>query len=109
MVDPVVLLGGAAVSAVIGFGWLALAMDTHWEQVHGDLAPAPGGARALRVAGALALAVSLVLCLGADHPSMAALVWLMLLAGSAAAIAATLSWQPRWLRPLWFRRGGDGR
>jgi len=109
MVDPIVLLGGAAVSAVIGFGWLALAMDTHWEQVHGEASPTPAAVRALRVAGALALAVSLVLCLSADHPSMAALVWLMLLAGSAAAIAATLSWQPRWLRLLRLRRGGDGR
>jgi hypothetical protein len=104
MVEPTWLLTGAAVSAVLGFGWLALAMDTHWEQVHGDGAPPPSLARALRVAGALALAASLGLCLGADHPTMAVLVWLMLLAGGAVAIAATLSWRPRWLRGLWPRR-----
>ena len=54
-------------------------------------------------AGVLALALSLGLCLQADHPSMAALVWLMLLAGAAAAIAAMLSWRPRWLKALWPR------
>jgi|APAra7269096714_1048519.scaffolds.fasta_scaffold02755_13 hypothetical protein len=101
MAEPVVLLSAAAVNAVLGFGWLALAMDTHWEQVYGEAAPKAATARNLRVAGALALALSLGLCLRADHPSMAALVWLMLLAGAAATIAATLSWRPRWLRPLW--------
>jgi hypothetical protein len=104
MAEPVVLLTGAAVTAVLGFGWLALAMDTHWEQVHGDETPPASAVKALRVAGALALALSLGLCLGSDHPSMAALVWLMLLAGAAAAIAATLSWRPRWLKALWPRR-----
>ena len=103
MAEPTLLLTGAAVSAVLGFGWLALAMDTHWEQVHGDAAPPPSLARSLRLAGALALAASLGLCLAADHPTMAVLVWLMLLAGSAMAIAATLSWRPQWLRPLWPR------
>nr|WP_297530445.1 DUF3325 domain-containing protein [uncultured Roseateles sp.] len=103
MAEPVVLLSAAAVNAVLGFGWLALAMDTHWEQVHGEEAPKAATARNLRAAGVLALALSLGLCLQADHPSMAALVWLMLLAGSAAAIAATLSWRPRWLKVLWPR------
>jgi hypothetical protein len=32
---------------------------------------------------------------------MAVLVWFMLLAGSAVAIAMTLSAQPQWLRWLW--------
>jgi len=36
----------------------------------------------------------------ADRPSMAALVWIMLMAGSAVAVALTLSWRPRWLRAL---------
>lgn len=103
MAEPMILLTGAAVTALLGMGWLALAMDPHWEQVHGDDAPPPAAARALRVSGALALAASLGLCLGADHPSMAALVWLMLLAGAAAAIAATLSWRPHWLRRCWPR------
>ncbi|WP_377155528.1 DUF3325 domain-containing protein [Roseateles sp. UC29_93] len=103
MAEPVVLLSAAAVNAVLGFGWLALAMDTHWEQVHGEAAPTAATVRNLRAAGVLALALSLGLCLQADHPSMAALVWLMLLAGSAAAIAATLSWRPRWLKALWPR------
>ena len=101
MAEPVVLLGAAAANAVLGFGWLALAMDIHWEQVHGETAPKTATVRNLRAAGVLALALSLGLCLKADHPSMAVLVWLMLLAGAASAIAATLSWRPRWLKGLW--------
>ena len=101
MAEPVVLLTGAAVTAVLGLGWLALAMDVHWEQVHGDEAPSVAAAKALRIAGAFALALSLGPCLGAEHPSMAVLVWLMLLAGAAAAVAATLSWRPHWLRWAW--------
>ncbi len=101
MAEPVTLLFGAALTAVAGFGWLALAMDPHWEQVHGEPAAPASVARCLRLAGALALAASLGLCLAADHPSMAVLVWVMLMAGAAATIAATLSWRPQWLRALW--------
>lgn len=97
MVD-VLLLTAAAVAALAGFGWLALGMDVHWAQVHGA---APYSALPLRVGGAAALALSLGLCLGVDHPTMAVLVWLMLLAGAAVAIAMTLSSRPQWLRRLW--------
>jgi hypothetical protein len=99
MVEPY-LLGGAAAATFIGFAWLALAMPTHWEQVHPKRHARPSS-RGLRCAGSAALAVSLGLCLAADHPSMAALVWLMLLAGSAATVAMTLSARPHWLRRFW--------
>lgn len=36
MGDPTILLSAAAVLALVGFGWLALAMETHWEQAHGS-------------------------------------------------------------------------
>jgi hypothetical protein len=101
MVDPQWLLGAAAAASVLGFGWLALAMDTHWAQAHGPAAQKRGVARRLRVVGALAITLSLGLCLAANHPSMAVLVWIMLLAGSAVAIAMTLAWRPQWLRRLW--------
>jgi hypothetical protein len=98
MAEPL-LLAGAAAAALTGFCWLALAMPTHWEQVHPERHVAPSSS--LRLAGLAALIVSLGLCLAADHPSMAALVWLMLLAGSAATVAMTLSTRPHWLRRLW--------
>jgi hypothetical protein len=95
------VLAGAALAPVLGFAWLALAMDTHWQQVHGQAATSTLCRRLLRVLGSLLLAASLLLCLQADHASMAVLVWAMLLAGAAALIALVLAWRPHWLRLLW--------
>lgn len=97
------MLAGAALAALVGFAWLALAMDTHWQQVHGRAAPTALSRKLLRLLGGLLLTASLMLCLQADHASMAVLVWAMLLAGAAALIAFVLAWQPRWLRLLWPR------
>jgi hypothetical protein len=100
-----VLLIGAFTCAVIGFAWLAVAMDVHWRQVRGTHAPARTTQLTLRVLGSTGLACSLALCLSADHPSIAALVWVMSLAAAAQLIAYTLAWRPRWLAPLiaWSR------
>jgi hypothetical protein len=95
------MLIGAGALTVLGFAWLALAMDTHWEQVHGQTGPASPTRQRLRVLGSLLLAASLALCLLADHASMAVLVWAMLLAGGAVLIAFALSWRPQCLRLLW--------
>lgn len=94
-------LKGAAVSALLGFAWLALAMDAHWRQVHLQAELQPGSRGALRILGCIGLLGSLGLCLRADHASMAVLVWLMLLAGAALIVALTLAWRPRSLRMLW--------
>ncbi|MDP2020346.1 MAG: DUF3325 domain-containing protein [Hydrogenophaga sp.] len=91
----------ATALALSGMAWLALAMEMHWGQVmHRPATQAPRTRQLLRGLGALALLLSLLACLMADRPSMAALVWIMLMAGSAAAVALTLSWRPRWLRAL---------
>lgn len=93
----------ATVAAVVGMAWLALSLDSHWRQVvdGGDAASRPSKSRsALRLTGALSLFAALLFCLRADHASMAVLVWIMLVAASAIAVAMTLSWQPRWLRLL---------
>lgn len=95
------LLAGAGGLTALGFAWLALAMEVHWEQVHGHSGPAPIHQRMLRVMGSLLLVASLVLCLAADHASMAVLVWAMLLAGAAILVAFMLSWRPGWLRVVW--------
>lgn len=95
------LLLFASLATLFAMAWLALAMPAHWVQV-----PEAGGTptraqqRRLRVAGASALAVSLGLCLAAYHPSMAVLVWLMLLALPAFAVAQCLAWRSRWMRPF---------
>lgn len=95
------LLMAAWAVCTLAMAWLALAMDAHWHQALGRAHPLPPARRrALRTAGALGLAASLGLCLLADHPSMAALVWVLLLSVSAASVAFTLSWRPHWLRAL---------
>jgi len=89
--------------SVIGMGWFALAIKAHWQQVFGaDLRPSTR--RALRLLGAVALALSLAACFIADHPSMAPLVWFMGLAGSALLIAFALAWRPQLLAVLVLRR-----
>ena len=99
------MLAGALAANLAGLAWLALAMDTHWQQVRGDTMPPRRTAVALRVLGTLALLASLLLCLRADHASMAALVWIMALAGAALVVALTLAWRPRLLGLLvaWVR------
>lgn len=99
------ILAAAVAAATAGMGWLALAMDVHWEQVRGADPLAPTAVRTLRVLGALALAGSLALCLAVDHASMASLVWVMALAAAALAVAFMLTWRPRWLGVLlpWVR------
>lgn len=94
------LLMGALLCGVIGFAWLALTMEPHWRQVRGPHPlPKPGVPR-LRVLGSGALTASLLLCLMADHPSMAVLVWIMALAAAALLVAFTFAWKPRLLLPL---------
>lgn len=93
------LLALALASNTTGLAWLALSLDTHWEQVRGaDPQPRRTVVR-LRWLGAAGLAAGLALCLAADHASMAALVWCMLLAAGALAVAFTLSLRPQLLRP----------
>lgn len=93
-------LFAAAALSFSGMAWLALAMEVHWGQVMHQRAEDAERARGwLRRLGATALPLSLLACLMADRPSMAALVWTMLLAGSAVAVAMVLSRRAHWLRP----------
>lgn len=98
------LLLAALLACVAGMGWLALSMQVHALQVWGAV-PSPTTARILRTLGALGLAFALSLCLMADHISMAVLVWVMTLVGSALLVAFTLAWRASWLQLLapWVR------
>lgn len=86
----------ATMLCVSGMAWLALAMDAHWKQVRSGL-PSERTVLVLRYLGGAALFLSLICCLAVDHASMASLVWIMLLAGSALSVALILSWRPRLL------------
>lgn len=99
MPDALVLAAALAL-CVAGLAWIALAMDTHWQQVRGPRPAGRGAVLVLRLLGAAALAASLALCLQVDHGTMAALVWIMSLAAAALTVAFTLSARPGWLKPL---------
>lgn len=90
-------LVAALLLSYCGMAWFALAKAPHWEQARGTPMPQGASTRILYVLGAVALAASLGLCLFVDHASMASLVWVMLLTGSALLVTFTLSWRPRWL------------
>lgn len=95
------LLLAATLANLAGMAWLALAMESHWEQVHGNASPLrPATATALRGAGALAIGAALLLCLRADHATMAVLVWVMTLTAASVAVAFTLAWRPALLSAL---------
>jgi hypothetical protein len=101
MPDALMLLV-ALVVTVLGMGWLALSMESHWEQVRGRTTCPPATVNSLRVLGVVALFTSLVLCLMVDSASMASLVWVMSVAGAAVVVAFTLTWRATALAPLVF-------
>jgi hypothetical protein len=90
----------ALAAAIAGMGWFALSLEAHWSQLPGTARRSARVVPGLRIAGAIALGVSLLLCLGVDHGSMAALVWGMSMTAGALVVAFTLAWRPRWLAPL---------
>ena len=109
MSDALWLLLAAAL-AFSGMAWLALAMDVHWGQVmHRPAEQAFTARRALRGLGAAALLLSQLACGMADRPSMAALVWVLLLAGGAMGVSMVLSHRPGWLALLMGGKGSGSR
>lgn len=87
----------AVITAILSMGWLALSYQSHWQQVFPQSEAKPGRSR-LKGFGWSFLVVSAGCCLAADHPSMAVLVWVMLLALAAMTIAMILSRRPTLLR-----------
>lgn len=81
---------------LLGLACLCLSQDKHW--------------RALRVRGVRqswagpfgwgSLALSLLLAWTTQGAAFGSLIWLFLLPPSGYALAFTLAWRPRWLRPL---------
>ena len=95
------LLIATALAAYLGFALLALGQARPWQRV-AQTPPPPTGLRllALRMLGGLALALSLGLALLRDGPSFGALLWATAITLAALAVAFTLTWRPKWLRPL---------
>lgn len=92
----------AILITMLGMASLALSLPNHWRQVTGieTSQPSPSQQNTLRIFGYSSLIVSFVLCLFADHPSMAVLVWIMLVSLAGKGIASILTWRQHWLKPL---------
>ena len=103
MVESWILLIFAVLLGFSGFTWLALAMDVHWTRVQAGRNSAHP-VKVLRIMGWVGLLVSATLCFMADRPSMAVLVWIMLLAATAPSVVMVLSWRPQLLRLFWPHR-----
>lgn len=92
----------AIFTTLLGMACLALSLPNHWRQVTGmeTSLPSPSEQLRLRIFGYSGLFASFLLCLAADHPSMAVLVWVMLLGLAAKGVAIILAWREHWLKPL---------
>jgi hypothetical protein len=99
------LLAAALLCCTSGMAWFALSMKPHWQKVRGSRPPERRTLLQLRWMGVMALLASLLLCLRADHASMASLVWVMLVIPAILVVAFTLAWRPSWLSWLvvWVR------
>ncbi|KLJ02382.1 DUF3325 domain-containing protein [Luteimonas sp. FCS-9] len=82
----------ATLLATAGFAALALAMDRHHAAVLGG-APGPGRRRALRWAGALALALAACLCVRAWGAAQGAVGLWGVASVAAAAVVLWLRWR----------------
>ena len=95
---------------LLGMACLSLSLPNHWRQVVGNETSLPSSVEQLRlrIVGYCSLVAGLLLCLAADHPTMAVLVWVMLLILAGKGIASILTWRQHWLKPLllMFSRNG---
>jgi hypothetical protein len=95
MVSALLLLL-ACIVTTLGMAWFALAKEPHWMQVRSEPLTPPMK-NTLRGLGATAIGASFFICMFADHPTMAVLVWIMLMAAGALLVAFALAWRARWL------------
>jgi len=99
-------LSAAALCSLSGMTWLALSIKFHWRQTF-PASTAIAKVKRLRTFGFIFIALSLVCCGRADHPSMASLVWFLLQAFAAFAVAMSMSRFPeafRFMAPSFFFR-----
>ena len=83
-----------------GIAWLALGMRVHWVQVFIRRPRSPRARLVLRLLGGAAVFMSFLMFAQTSHISIAPLVWIMSLVGSAIVVTLILAWRPRVLAPL---------
>ena len=81
---------------LLGCVCLALSQPRHWRAA-GGAEPRP---RFLRLAGAVATGLGLLVCVARDGGSFAALLWPLLFAAAALLTALLLTYRVHWLGPL---------
>lgn len=86
-------------TAYLSFSLFALSQVRHWRVVFDKALPTQREALLLRSLGILMLSISLALSLVRDGVSFGSLLWITMIGMAALAIALTLAWRPRWLRP----------
>lgn len=85
------LLAAASLAGYAGFMCLALAMPRHWAEVSGrKTGTAP---HRLRPCGFSLLGFAFALCVYRDGLSFGSVLWTVLLAAMAIAVALTLAWR----------------
>jgi hypothetical protein len=87
----------ACIVTTLGMMWFALAKEPHWMQVRGNEPLTPPMKNTLRGLGATCIGTSFFVCMFADHPTMAVLVWIMLMPAGALLVAFALAWRAQWL------------
>ena len=98
----------AFAASYIGFALLALRQGPHHAAVAAVRRAQPSAKIRRRNLwlGAAALGSSFALCWLARGPSFGAIAWVLLLAAAGLGVMFTLTYRPRWLRPL--QRGARG-
>lgn len=90
----------AALGSYLGFVLLALAQERQWAAVSKTPVEQRVSPAWLANAGLGAQMVALMLTIQAQGPSFGSLLWAVMISAAAMAVAFTLAWQPRWLRPI---------
>lgn len=94
-------------SAAGGFASLSLAMDRHWEALHGrGNVPGDRTRRRLRWAGSGGLLVSLLVCLSVWGLSQGWVAWAGMLTASAIGLVLVLSYAARVMLRVGWVAGG---
>lgn len=93
------MTGFAAVLVLLGCLSLAISQRRNWAMVTGGvLAPRPK--LLARVFGWSLLLVALAVCIGAEGPGFATLLWPLYFAMASLIVAMTLSYRPGVLKPI---------
>lgn len=108
LMNTMAIIAGLA-SAAGGFAALSLAMDRHWEGLHGrGNLPGDHTRRMLRWSGGGGLLVSLLVCLNVWGASQGWVAWAGMLTAAAIGLVLVLSYAARAIVRVGWAAGGVG-